>query len=107
MASVELTCPKCAHGFEISERDCPPLKDAISTAVDDAVYDVRAEFRGMFDVADAVDTLLLGELACAIRAGDRNEAERLLDRLAEDVGGDAQHQVSIGRYRKNPLLVAS
>lgn len=108
--SVALTCPDCGHQYEISERDCPALADYVEDAIDDAVTDAKSELRIEYEGTTPdfdIDERLLGDLACAIRAGDRAEAELLLDRLAEEVGGRAQHEVEVGRFRKNPLLNAA
>jgi hypothetical protein len=110
MVTVEVSCPECKHEFEIDETGCRSLSDAIEEAADEAAAEARAEVRidaGAKDHLDSNCCRLLGDLACAIRAGDKTESELLLDRIAEMVGGTAQHEVSVGRYRINPLLAAA
>lgn len=106
MASFEICCPKCAHDFEVNSKDCADLEDAIDDAVENATDDLRAEIRRLEDdyLPARVDARQLGDLACAIRSGNQAEAEYLLDKIAESVGDQAQHEVSLGRFRRNPVL---
>jgi len=110
MVTIEVCCPQCKCEFEVDEVENVSLRDAIEDAVDEAVDQEQNKADSSFYAAeeplDPATCRLLGDLACAVRVGDRGEAELLLDRIAEEIGGLAQHEVSVGRFRRNPLLAA-
>lgn len=92
-------CPKCGADVDFNIQDIDDLEDHIANEVDDAKREAEKQFEGMIDPADFCgDVRVFRELAAAIVQGDRDEAEYLLDKIADEIGSDAINQVSLGRF---------
>lgn len=95
----KVQCEHCDKetSFAVHEVDC--LDDDIEDEIEAAKDDVRDEYAGMVYPDDVQpDHRQLEALSAAIRAGDRAEAEYLLDRIAAEFGSKATEYVQRGRY---------
>lgn len=94
-----IECDKCQHEVEFNEDDVPELEDAINTSIADARREVEHEYDGMIDPGDLpITPQMMKELAAAIRIGNRENAERLIDMIADELGIGHTEAVQIGRF---------
>jgi len=96
--TYEIQCEHCDQTVHFEIYEIPALDRYIEDEIEGAKDDVRDVYSGLVEPCDLVNNRLLLDLSAAIRAGDRNEAEYLLDRLASDFGDDATEHVQRGRY---------
>lgn len=84
-------------GIESTCDDCGKTTDEIycASCKVDADCDCDTEVRN--DLSDEISGDLVEDLSAAIRRGDRDEAELLLDQIASHVDAWPEH-VSLGRY---------
>lgn len=104
----EIECSHCNKLVVFKTTEVEELAEDIEDAIDDADTSARSEMEAQFDYyvkpEEAVDGRALQELSAAIRAGDRAEAEILLDRIASELGDKATEQVQLGRYSVKAMV---
>lgn len=104
MALIEITvaCPSCKTEFEVEEVNHPSLAEQIALREQESEHDGREEVEretaGMVWPHEAVEARDLQDLSFAIRRRDWAEAELLVDRIAANIGTDAEEKVAQGRF---------
>lgn len=99
----EIDCPHCSKEISFRTYEVDELASDIDEEVERARFstrqEVESEFDGMVDPGDIpVQPQTIKELSAAIRTGDKFTAELLLDRIADDLGGEHINAVQIGRF---------
>ncbi len=97
---------ECGRTTTFDRYDVPELgeyiDDRIERAADETRAEVEREFDGFIDPSELASgdrrDFDLFELSAAIRRGDREEAELLLDRMAAAMGHAAAERVQLGRF---------
>ncbi|MGX7896872.1 hypothetical protein [Tsuneonella sp. HG222] len=97
------TCPHCEKATSHQQSDVEGLDELIEDERADAKSEALEEQDDDYvDVSQLRSTYsgrrYLRELAAAIRSGRTDEAEYLLDRVAEEIGGNAADEVQLGRF---------
>lgn len=92
----EVQCEHCEKMTSFRIDDVARLDADIDDEVSAAKSEVAVEFEGMVEPDELLDKLQ--DLSSAIRAGDRIEAEHLLDKLASEIGSEATEYVQRGRF---------
>lgn len=103
MAAIELNeynldCPHCKEVVTFKISQVEGLGDDIEDEQAEIVSEVERQFEGQIEPENAVDPRLLHDLSAAIRAGDRQEAEYQLNKLAAELGPIPAEWVERGRY---------
>jgi hypothetical protein len=102
MSMLSVVCEHCAKKTEYNASEVIGLDDYVDAQCAEARVDVEMKFEDFIDPEKMFggDYRRFQDLATAIRCGDRDEAEYQLDLLASDVGFQAEHQVSLGRFAR-------